>query len=122
VDADVKEVSCCALQCVGSAAALLRSFPDAFDKAMQRSHGLGDGYKGSYFTASIVVLSHYLEGGQYIKDYPNLCEAYENAITKLKERGWKYLASFPGAHPEHRDGPYKMEIWGSESFELPKEK
>lgn len=112
---NVQEVSCCALQCIkhiyemGNPNAYAQTALKQFDALCQKNHGHGDGYRGEYITATIAVLV------KQERDY------YEATSTILKNKGWKLLGTFPGAHPENF-GEYEMELWGSPSFRLPEVK
>lgn len=71
----------------------------AFDDLLKRNHGRGDGYKGQYFTGTLVSI-------------------YEDKKTEaeLIKRGFKLLGIQAGAH-----GTYRMMLYGL-GFKLPNEK
>lgn len=94
----------CHLQAIWGCARYDDGFRKDFDDLLHRKHGKGDGYKGQYITGTIVSVKH-----------------SERIIEELKKRGFKLLGTQPGAHPEHYDGAYDMELWGL-GFTLPGEK
>ena len=92
----------CHLQAIGGVGPTLTmaSGRAQLEKLLERNHGMGNGYKGQYFTASIVSIRA------------------ENAADRavLEELGFKLLGIQQGAH-----GTYKMALYGK-GFELPESK
>jgi hypothetical protein len=74
----------------------------AFDALLKQNHGQGNGYKGQYFTGTIV-------------SFATNCPSFKATVEALKERGFKHLGTQKGAH-----GTYKMVLYGL-GFELPSE-
>lgn len=116
------EISGCSLQCIRNAAGSLgyltgqnaawnKSRADRFDELCRNGHGEGGGYKGRYFTGTIVTIADSSYNG---------ADVFKATEAELLKRGFKLLATYPGAH---RDiyGQYKMYLYGSSSFELPGE-
>src|ERR1700758_3996600 len=103
---ELKEPIGCHLQAIGSVGGCFEWGNGAaeFDKYLKRNHGLGNGYRGAYFTGTIVSIS----------DSPY----YDRTREELKKRGFIHLATQPGAH-----GAYKMQLWslGLEPVAQPKE-
>src|SRR5271157_1751085 len=73
---------------------------DSFDKLLVQNHGQGDGYKGQYFTGTIVSFR----------------DEDAKTVTELKKRGFIHLGTQDGAH-----GSYKMLLYGK-GFTLPEGK
>lgn len=97
----------CHLQAISSVNGCfsIASSAASFDKLLEPNHNQGDGYKGAYFTGTIVSIADY--GGDSL---------YTSTSKELEKRGFQLLGTQPGAH-----GTYKMRLWGK-GFTLPGKK
>lgn len=95
----------CHLQAIGGVDGCFsfKSGADQFDRLLERNHGQGDGFRGEYFTGTIVSISD---------DSPQ----FAATVKELKSRGFKLLGTQSGAH-----GSYKMCLYGK-GFTLPAKK
>lgn len=101
--------NCCALRIVSDIQAIGGTTPYE-EKAAKKFDTLKPeaGYGGDYVTATVVTIS----------DLDAVW--YKRAVAFLKARKYKELGNFPGAHPDDWGREYRLHIFGSKKFKLPK--